>query len=244
MSAIIVVPARMSSSRLPKKPLVSVLGKPLIRWVIEGLLRTDIEVLLATDSEEVGEAVRGLGVEVVLTPPDIPSGSDRVASVIERSDEEFVINYQGDEPFVYPEDVKRILEELKKGEEVVTLGTEDESVYRDPSSVKVVLSASGHALYFSRSPIPYLRNRPTGLKPIKHVGIYGFRRDTLLEFVSLKRGTLEIAEDLEQLRLLENGYRIKVLMTKNYYHGVDTPRDLEVVEKKLREIHAEETSRG
>ncbi|RLJ70882.1 3-deoxy-manno-octulosonate cytidylyltransferase (CMP-KDO synthetase) [Hydrogenivirga caldilitoris] len=234
MKRAIVIPARLASTRLPRKPLKDIAGKPLIRWVVEGCLKTGEKVILATDSEEVKEAVSGLGVEVVMTPSELPSGSDRVAHVIEKSDIELVINYQGDEPFVYPEDVKRVFDELIRGEEVVTLGKHDKTCYESSSNVKVVLDRRGYALYFSRAPIPYFREANENLYPIKHIGIYGFRRGTLLEFVKLPQTTLERTEGLEQLRLLENGYRIKVLLTENFYHGVDTEEDLKLVERVLK----------
>ncbi|EDP74455.1 3-deoxy-manno-octulosonate cytidylyltransferase, partial [Hydrogenivirga sp. 128-5-R1-1] len=219
MRRAIVIPARLGSTRLPRKPLVNLRGKPLIRWVVEGCLETGEEVILATDSEEVGEAVSDLKLEVVLTPPELPSGSDRVAHVVRDRDLELVINYQGDEPFVYGEDVSRVFEELEGGERVVTLGKRDEECYERSSDVKVVLDRDGYALYFSRSPIPFFREHAEGVYPIKHVGIYGFRREALLDFVSGERGVLEEIEGLEQLRLLEKGVKIKVLMTENYYHG-------------------------
>ncbi len=229
----IVIPSRLSSTRLPEKPLLRIKGKPLIRWVVEGCLRTGERVILATDSERIAEVVSDLEVEVILTPPELPSGSDRVAYAVRNMDLDFVINYQGDEPFVYEEDIKRIFEELERGEEVVTLGVREEECYERPSDVKVVLDRRGYALYFSRSPIPFYRSKNTNVKPIKHVGIYGFRKETLMRFVSMEKGRLEEAEDLEQLRLLENGIRIKLLLTENYYHGVDTREDIDIVEKRL-----------
>jgi len=234
MERLIVVPARIGSSRLPRKPLRNIAGKPLIRWVLEGCLRTGERVILATDSELVAEAVSDLRVDVFMTPPELPSGSDRVAYVLKDVDAQLVINYQGDEPFVYPEDIERIFSELEKGEEVVTLAVRDEESYERESDVKVVLDRKGYALYFSRSPIPFFRNHTESVYPLKHIGIYGFRKSTLLDFVRMDRGTLERVESLEQLRLLENHKRIKVLLTENYYHGVDTEEDVSVVEERLR----------
>ena len=229
----IVIPSRLSSTRLPEKPLLSIKGKPLIRWVVEGCLRTGERVILATDSERIAEVVSDLEVEVIITPPELPSGSDRVAYAVRDLDLDLVINYQGDEPFVYRQDIKRIFEELEKGEEVVTLGMFDRECYERPSDVKVVLDRKGYALYFSRSPIPFYRNKDADIKPVKHVGIYGFRKETLMRFVSMEKGKLEEVEGLEQLRLLENRIRIKVLLTENYYHGVDTREDVGIVEGKL-----------
>lgn len=232
MRRVIVIPARLGSTRLKEKPLRKILGKPLIRWVVEGLVKTGEKVILATDSEKVKEVVEDL-CEVYLTPSELPSGSDRVLYVVKNLDANLIINYQGDEPFVYEEDIKRMFEELEKGEELVTLARKDTEAYERPEDVKVVLDKEGYALYFSRSPIPYFRNKDN-LYPLKHVGIYGFRRETLLKFGELPPSRLEQIEGLEQLRLLENGIRIKVLITKNYYHGVDTEEDVKIVEEKLK----------
>lgn len=232
MRRVIVIPARLGSTRLKEKPLKKILEKPLIRWVVEGLVRTGEKVILATDSERVKEVVEDL-CEVYLTPSDLPSGSDRVLYVVKNLKADLIINYQGDEPFVYEEDVKRIFQELEKGEEVVTLARKDEKAYKRPEDVKVVLDREGYALYFSRSPIPYFRKKDN-LYPLKHVGIYGFRRDTLIKFGNMPKSRLEEIEGLEQLRLLENGIRIRVLITENYYHGVDTEEDVKIVEEKLK----------
>ncbi len=232
---LIVIPARIGSTRLERKPLCSIAGKSLIRWVVEGCLRANVEVILATDSIEVAQEVKDTGIEVILTPSDLPSGTDRVAKVVSSREIPYIINYQGDEPFVYKQDVERIFKELEKGESVVTLAFHDPECYEKASDVKVVLDKKGYALYFSRSPIP--AGKLQYPYPLKHVGIYGFKRDTLLEFVRLKKGKLEEVEKLEQLRLLEAGFKIKVLITENYYHGVDTPDDIYLVEKKLAELN-------
>ncbi len=234
MKRVIVVPARLSSTRLPHKLIRRIAGKPLIRWVIEGLLKTAEEVILATDSDRIAKEVSDLGVKVHITPSDIPSGTDRVAEALKDTDGDLIINYQGDEPFVYSEDIERIFQALEK-DEVVTLGVSDESSLKRAEDVKVVLDREGYALYFSRAPVPFPRNALKGKYPLKHVGIYGFRRSALEEFVSMKRGELEKIEGLEQLRLLESGKRIRVLITENYYHGVDTEEDLKLVEKILKE---------
>lgn len=231
MSRLIVIPARLASTRLKEKPLVPILGKPLIRWVVEGCVRTGERVVLATDSERIYHAVRDLPVEVRFTPSELPSGSDRVAYAMRDEKVEYVINYQGDEPFVYKEDVQRLFEALLEYP-VATLALRDEQAYKDPHSVKVVLAKDHTALYFSRSPIPYIKNS-SRLYPLKHVGIYAFRKEVLLKFTSMERGTLESLESLEQLRLLESGYRIKVVLTENYYHGVDTEEDIALVEREL-----------
>ncbi len=231
MGKLIVIPSRLASTRLKEKPLVEILGKPLIRWVVEGCLKTGERVLLATDSERIYQAVKDLPVEVKYTPSDLPSGSDRVAWAIKDEPVDYVINYQGDEPFVYKEDVERLFKALEEYP-VATLALRDEKVYEDPNSVKVVLKKDQTALYFSRSPIPYMK-KSSNLYPLKHVGIYAFRKEVLLEFTSMPRGYLEDLESLEQLRLIEAGYPIKVILTENYYHGVDTEEDVKLVEREL-----------
>jgi 3-deoxy-manno-octulosonate cytidylyltransferase (CMP-KDO synthetase) len=227
----IVIPARLSSTRLKEKPLVPILGKPLIRWVVEGCLRSGERVILATDSKKIASVVEGLPVEIRFTPSELPSGTDRVSLAVEGEGLRYVINYQGDEPFVYKEDIEKIFKALES-HPVVTLAIRDAEAYTDPSSVKVVLAEDQTALYFSRSPIPYMKES-SGLYPLKHVGIYGYRVEVLKEFTRMKRSTLETLESLEQLRLLERGYRIRVLITSNYYHGVDTQEDVEIVEREL-----------
>ncbi|MEJ5339564.1 MAG: 3-deoxy-manno-octulosonate cytidylyltransferase [Aquificaceae bacterium] len=231
MKRLIVIPARLGSTRLNEKPLVSLLGKPLIRWVVEGCLKTGERVVLATDSEKIYHSVKDLPVEVRFTPSELPSGSDRVAHVIRDEHVDCVINYQGDEPFVYKEDICRLFEALLE-HPVATLALRDTQAYEDPNSVKVVLARDHTALYFSRSAIPHMK-KSSDLYPLKHVGIYAFRKETLLEFTSMGRGLLEELEGLEQLRLLEAGYRIRVIISENYYHGVDTEEDIRLVEREL-----------
>ena len=234
MKRAIVIPARIGSTRLPKKPLRKVAGKPLIRWVVEGCLKTGERVILATDSDEVAKAVADTGVEIFITHSDFPSGTDRVAYVAEKECLDFVINYQGDEPFVYEEDIKKLFSHLEEGEKVVTLAVHDPQSYEKPQDVKVVLDSKGYALYFSRSPVPFSRNQLRKPYPLKHVGIYAFEGKFLQEFKGWKRGTLEEIESLEQLRILEKGYKIKVLVSKHYYHGVDTEEDIACVERILK----------
>ena len=229
MKRVIVVPARLRSSRLPNKLIRRIRGKALIRHVLEGLLGTGEDVILATDSERIVREVADLPIRTILTPSDIPSGTDRVAYALRDADADAVINYQGDEPFVYPEDIRRLFSALER-DEVVTLASPDPNSYHRSEDVKVVLDREDYALYFSRASVPYNRAALTDRYPLKHIGIYGFRRESLEEFVSMKRGILEQIEGLEQLRLLENGRRIKVLITENYYHGVDTEEDLRIVE--------------
>ena len=231
MKRIIVIPSRLGSTRLKEKPLQLINGKPLVRWVAEGCLKTGEEVVLATDSERIAEVVQDLPIKIIFTPSNLPSGSDRTAYALKYVEADYVINYQGDEPFVYKEDVERLFCALDEYP-VATLAIHDPTAYDNPSCVKVVLDENQNALYFSRSPIPYMKKH-LSFYPLKHVGIYAFRRDVLMDFVRWEPSTLERLESLEQLRLLEKGVKIKVLLSSNYYHGVDTEEDLKLVAQKL-----------
>ena len=232
---LIVVPARLGSTRLKEKPLRVIKGKPLVRWVVENLTKTGFPVLVATDSRRVKNVVEDL-VEVVLTPSDLPSGSDRVAYALKKLKKfpPYVINYQGDEPFAYREDLESLVKALKEGSDVATLATPltDENLFKNPNTVKVVVNGKGFALYFSRAPIPYPRET-FFTAPLKHIGIYAYRTEILFKFTEMEPSPLEKTEGLEQLRLLENGYSIKVILTENFYHGVDVEEDIPIVEKLL-----------
>ncbi len=236
MDFIVAVPARLGSTRLKNKPLRKILGKPLIRWVVENLKREGLEVLVATDSERIAETVRDLA-EVVLTPSELPSGSDRIAYALKRLEKipPFVVNYQGDEPFAYREDIEKLVAALRAGGDVSTLATPltDERLFNDPNTVKVVLDKNDYALYFSRSPVPYPRSG-FFTPPLKHIGVYAYRTEILFKFTEMEPSPLEKTEGLEQLRFLENGYRIKVVLTENFYHGVDTEEDIPLVEENLK----------
>ncbi|NPB05988.1 MAG: 3-deoxy-manno-octulosonate cytidylyltransferase [Aquificae bacterium] len=234
MDRLVVVPARIGSTRLPEKPLVKVGGEPLILRVVKSLKKTGFPVLVATDSVKVERLVKP-HCPVVLTPSDLPSGTDRVLYAVRSMPVKFVVNYQGDEPFAYREDLEKLFKALEEGAPAATLALTDPSAYERPEDVKVVLDGEGYALYFSRAPVPYARN---GLKepyPLKHVGVYAYRKEVLELFGRLRQSKLELIEGLEQLRLLEHGVKIKVLLTRNYYHGVDTPEDVKLVERKIKE---------
>jgi len=236
MEFVIAVPARLGSTRLPEKPLRLIKGKPLIRWVVENLNRTGFPILVATDSVKVKELVEDIA-PVVLTPSDLPSGTDRVAYALRKLGKipPFVINYQGDEPFVYKEDIERLISALREGADAATLATplEDESLFKNPNTVKVVLDGRDYALYFSRAPIPFPRSG-FFTSPLKHIGIYAYRSEVLFKFTEMEPSPLEKTEGLEQLRLLENGYRIRVILTENFYHGVDVEEDIPIVERRLK----------
>jgi 3-deoxy-manno-octulosonate cytidylyltransferase (CMP-KDO synthetase) len=227
----VVIPARYASVRFPGKALAEVAGKPLIRhvWERAGELRTAHRVVVATDDQRIADVVRGFGGVAVLTPPDLPTGTDRVALAARAETAELVVNLQGDEPVF---DVKAVdeLVRLMAADPGIEMGTlahpvEGEGEHRDPNRVKVVLDQAGFALYFSRAPIPYVR-RPGGPVPLRHLGLYVFRREFLQRFAALPPTPLEQTETLEQLRALEHGARIRVVITPQPSIGVDVPEDV------------------
>lgn len=236
---IIGIPARYGSTRFPGKPIYPIKGKPLIVWVIERATKSRLanDIFVATDDERIYEVVEKTGIKVFMTPKEIPSGTDRLAFVAKNYVDkwEFIVNLQGDEPLVNPDDIDRIFEELETCNTVVTLRKriEEAGEIENPNVVKVISDKKGFAIYFSRSVIPYFRNK----KPTyyKHIGIYGYPIKTLIELTSLPQGELELAESLEQLRALENGIPIRVLDTNWETIGVDTPEDIVKVEKMLEE---------
>ena len=254
MKKLIVIPARYGATRLPGKPLRDIGGKPLLQWVFERAMesRRKDGVLIATDDERICEAAASFGAEAVMTSPRCASGTDRVFEVVKGRDAAVVVNLQGDEPFIKPSMIDGLFEAMERESlDMATLccPVADEKEYTDPNTVKVVLDNQGFALYFSRSPIPYFRTPnsepcPGTLIPgvrtpnlcYKHIGIYAFKRSFLERFVSLPRGVLEEAESLEQLRVLENGYRIKVLQTTYDGFGIDTEEDLVRAVKLLERV--------
>jgi 3-deoxy-manno-octulosonate cytidylyltransferase (CMP-KDO synthetase) len=240
MSTVIgIIPARYSSTRLPGKPLADIGGKPMIQRVYERSLMAKIfqRVLVATDDERIVAAVRAFGGEAVMTSVDHPSGSDRIAEAASGIDADIIVNIQGDEPFVSPTMMEEVVAPLLADPDLpmCTLMHEiPESSYGDPNVVKVVVNLKGEALYFSRSLIPYPR-RKEGHRAFEHVGIYAYRRDFLFAYTKMAPTPLERLESLEQLRVLENGYRLKVVLTNapDYIPlSIDTIEDLE----KAREL--------
>ena len=241
MNILCVIPARYSSTRLPGKPLAEIAGKPMIRHVYERaiLAQRPDQVIVATDHSLVYETVIGFGGQAILTSPQHPTGTDRLAEVAEKfPDVDLIINVQGDEPLVPPEIIDQLAAAFdgQQDLQMATLMTEmDESEYNTPSAVKVVVDLQGYALYFSRSLIPFPRN-DHGVPIYKHIGIYAYRRDFLLTYAKLASTPLEETESLEQLRALEHGYRIKVLKTDFKSIGVDTMEDLEKVNRLLKKV--------
>ncbi|MGC9502632.1 3-deoxy-manno-octulosonate cytidylyltransferase [Baaleninema sp.] len=233
MKILAVIPARYQSQRFPGKPLVRLGERPMVQWVYEAACQCSLfdRVVVATDNDKIADCVREFGGNVEMTRDDHPSGTDRVAEVAERyRDMEVVANVQGDQPFVTPESLVHLLEPYVRGEmpEMTTLGCplESDGDYQDANTVKVVCDVGGHALYFSRAPIPYYRNR--GVAPVyHHLGLYAFRQDFLAEYAKLTPTPLEQCEGLEQLRVLEHGYAIRVCQTEKAAIEINTPEDLE-----------------
>ncbi len=244
--AIAVIPARYSATRLPGKPLVSLGGKPMIQRVWERASQAQriSRVIIATDDERIRQAAAGFGAEAVMTRSEHRSGTERVAEVaihVSGQPEDVFVNVQGDEPLVEPEAIDTLVESIES-EEGVAVSTLMVPIAKpadimDPNIVKVVLDFDGNALYFSRAPIPWVRDReaPVHVKHMKHLGLYAFKREALLDFPTLPVGDLERVEQLEQLRWMENGYKIRVAETVHDSVSVDVPSDVERVEKLLRE---------
>lgn len=239
-----ILPARWGSSRFPGKPLHLLAGKPLIQHVWErclGCTKLD-DLWVATDDDRIRDAVKGFGGKVVMTSPDHPTGTDRLAEALKAAPHAtHVINIQGDEPLIDPALIDDLAAAMIADPELPMATAanviDDEEAIADPNVVKVVLDATGHALYFSRSPIPYRRTTPAGLAVYRHKGLYGYRRDFLERFVNWPPSVLEQSESLEQLRALENGARIKVLITADDSIGLDTPEQVPLVESLLLSLH-------
>lgn len=249
MSFVAIIPARLASTRLPNKPLADIMGKPMIVRTAEQVKKSDARAIyIATDSQEVADAVAAYGFKSLLTSPDHPTGTDRLAEAVDLlalDDGEIVVNIQGDEPLIRPDIINAVASQLQQcsNAAIATVATPytNDADFFDPNSVKVVCGLSGQALYFSRAPIPWDRNamqeQPTqmasGLSALHHIGIYAYRVCFLRQFPKLTRGPLEIHESLEQLRALENGCGITVYVSPTApAQGVDTVKDLD----KVREI--------
>lgn len=241
-----IIPARYASSRFPGKPLALIGGRPMIQHVYEQALACKqlSQVVVATDDERIAACVRGFGGEVFMTSDQHPSGTDRVAEVAAQLiDTDVVINIQGDEPFVQPEQLEQLCSMF--GEAAVQIATlahpiKEEQFVHDPNVVKVVFSDHGRALYFSRSPIPFLRGKKDGKwvdeqQHYQHLGLYAYRRDVLLQLTELSPSSLEQSESLEQLRWLQSDYAIYLGVTPHKSLGIDTPADLERAEAWWKE---------
>ncbi len=244
-----VIPARFASSRLLGKPLADIGGKPMIQHTYESAKRSKLlnDVLIAVDDEKVYEVAKSFGARVKMTPKDLPSGSDRIAYAVKNlRSVKIIVNIQGDEPFISGRMIDEAIEPLlfDSSVQVSTLVKRIQTVeeLKTPSIPKVVFDYENYALYFSRSPIPFVRDARTNLEKIrkgeiyKHIGLYVYRREALFKFTSMRPTDLELTEKLEQLRMLENGMKIKVVVTEYESISVDTPEDLERARKYYKLI--------
>ena len=239
MKILCVIPARYASTRLPGKPLADIVGKPMIQHVYERSAQATIpqQVVVATDDEKVFQAVQQFGGKVVMTSSEHQTGTDRLAEVASKYAEvDVIINVQGDEPLIDPKVIDELAQEflndtaLQMASVMSIMEAED---YQNPNAVKVVTDLNNNALYFSRSLLPY--PRVAGKANVyKHIGIYAYKKDFLLKFAKLEPTPLEQSESLEQLRALENGYKIKMIKTKAKFIGVDSIEDLQTVNELLR----------
>jgi 3-deoxy-manno-octulosonate cytidylyltransferase (CMP-KDO synthetase) len=235
-----VIPARYGAQRFPGKPLAMIAGKPLIQRVYEQVAKaTKIDkVIVATEDERIMKAVKAFGGEAMMTSPSCATGTDRIAEVARQLESEFVVNIQGDEPLIHPETINQLVDGLRNDSGCVMATSarriEADRDLQNPNVVKVVFGRNGNALYFSHYPIPFVRDAGATTPHYKHLGIYAYRRGFLLKFVQMPQSELEKAEKLEQLRALENGFAVKVLVTPHDSVGVDTPEDVKRVEEILR----------
>jgi 3-deoxy-manno-octulosonate cytidylyltransferase (CMP-KDO synthetase) len=245
-----IIPARYASTRFEGKALADIMGKPMVQHVYERTARAEhvSEVIVATDDERIAAAVRAFGGRAEMTSRSHETGTDRLAEVAARLDSEIIVNVQGDEPLIEPAMIDEAIAPLVE-DPAVPMGTLKSRIkalhdFLSPNVVKVVTDWEGFALYFSRSPLPNFRDKWNDLKDeafssgkllcYKHVGLYVYRREFLLQYAQMSPTYLELAEKLEQLRVLENGYRIKVVETEYESVGVDTPGDLDKVLEKLK----------
>lgn len=237
------IPSRMGSERFPNKPLIKILDKPMVQHVYERAKRVSVleEVYVATDHLKIKEVVESFGGKVILTKESHPSGTDRIqeaTDLLGLSQEDLVINIQGDQPVFDPYSVELLAKTFDKREDLqmatLMYPIRDLSSITDPNVVKVVVDNSNFALYFSRAPIPFRRGGQTESDYQKHLGIYAYKKSFLDTFASLPQGRLERMERLEQLRALENGYKILVLESPSDSLEVDRPEDIEKIEAYLR----------
>ncbi len=248
---IAVIPARFGSTRFPGKALALIKGKPMVRWVYERTARSSLinRVIVATDDDRILAAVKSFGGEAVMTSPHHTTGTDRIAEVAQSLDCGIVVNVQGDEPLIRHEMIDQAIRPLI-ADPSIPMGTlcrkiGDREEAFDPNVVKIVFDKNGFALYFSRAPIPWDRDQWSGKGRLadmplvttlyKHIGLYVYRREFLLNYAHMPRTPLEAAEKLEQLRALEHGHRIKAVVTEHDSFGVDIPADLSKILKRLEE---------
>jgi 3-deoxy-manno-octulosonate cytidylyltransferase (CMP-KDO synthetase) len=241
MKIIAVIPARYASTRFPAKLMQDLGGKTVITRTYEAAVKTQLfdDVFVVTDSNLIYDEIINNGGKAIMSSKEHESGSDRIAEAVENLEVDIVVNVQGDEPFINAEPLAKVLEVFRndadKKVDLASLMVEisDAAEIENPNNVKVVVDQNGFALYFSRSIIPYPRDINAGVRYMKHIGIYAFRKQALLDFYSLPMKSLEASEKLEQLRYLEYGKRIKMVETTHVSIGIDTPEDLEKARKIL-----------
>lgn len=245
MKYISVIPARYASTRFPGKPLADLCGQTVIQRVYEQVSKQMDATWVATDDERIYDHVKSWGGNVVMTSPNHKSGTDRIEEAMEKIEAmgehyDVVVNVQGDEPFIQPEQISAVCECFNdETTQIATLGIpfgDNVSAIMNPNSPKIITDNRGFAMYFSRSVIPYVRGKEqaewgSAFPYLKHIGMYAYKREVLREVTSLPQSSLEIAESLEQLRWLQNGYRVKVGITNTETVGIDTPEDLEKARK-------------
>jgi 3-deoxy-manno-octulosonate cytidylyltransferase (CMP-KDO synthetase) len=244
MKFMCIIPSRYASTRLPGKPLADIAGKPMIRRVYEQASKASRlqGVVVATDSPKVYDVVVSFGGQAVMTREDHANGTDRLAEAAGHyPDADVIVNVQGDEPLIAPDVIDALCQAFEQEPQLcmaTVAAPLQPSEYDEPAAVKVVLNRHQEALYFSRSLIPYPRHPfLEGTGPYKHIGIYAYRRDFLLQYAEMEQTPLEQVESLEQLRVLENGYTIKVILTQHQFIGVDTPEDLEHIRQYFAKEH-------
>jgi 3-deoxy-manno-octulosonate cytidylyltransferase (CMP-KDO synthetase) len=250
-SIVAVIPSRYGSTRFPGKSLAFIRNKPMVQWVYERAKRSSLldRVIVATDDRRILKTVRDFGGEAVMTSPEHATGTDRIAEVARYLDCDIVVNVQGDEPLIDPDMIDAAVKPLAE-DPAISMGTlakliTDPEEVRNPNVVKVVMDRMGYALYFSRAPIPWDRDQwasKTALIDLgadgpwyKHVGLYVYRRDFLLSYAAMPQTPLEMTEKLEQLRALERGHRIRVVITVHESFGVDIPDDLSKILQRIEE---------
>lgn len=240
MDVVGVIPARFYSSRFEGKVLVDIGGKPMIQHVWEKAKQAKLldDLIVACDDERVYKTVVGFGGSAIFTAKEHASGSDRITEIVNPLDVKIVVNIQGDEPMIQPSMINGVIEELKNDDSLVAATIvkkiERAEEINDPNVVKVVVDKNNFALYFSRSTIPFIRDEQSQEATFyKHIGLYAYTKDFLFTYKNLPMSRLEQLEKLEQLRILENGYRIKVVETQFDTYGVDVPEDLERVRKYM-----------
>ncbi|MBX9703777.1 MAG: 3-deoxy-manno-octulosonate cytidylyltransferase [Silvanigrellaceae bacterium] len=241
MQTLVVIPSRIGSTRLPRKPLVDLAGKPMIQRVYETAIgcRSVSKVVVATDSQEIAQVIQNINGHVEFTSPHHETGSDRVAEVAARyPNMDVIVNLQGDEPFIQAHMLEQLVEPFARGENIsmstLAYPLDFQKDYASPHIVKVLLDCHDDALYFSRAPIPFFRTQIQDCPVMHHMGLYAFKREFLLQYTKLPKTKLEIAESLEQLRALENGYKIRVCKTEHSTLEINTPEELALAQEMAK----------